>query len=67
MSRSVGERYKSLASLSAPVFGERGNVLLVVTAFGLRDTFDASWSSDIAGALRSWADEIAYPLPPPFQ
>jgi len=55
IARSLAERYPSINSLSAPLFSLDRNVLLVITAFGLRETFDASWNGDLARTMRSWA------------
>ena len=54
LARAVGERYPGIAAISAPVLGADGQVLLCVTAFGMRETFPASLDGPIAKGLRNW-------------
>jgi DNA-binding IclR family transcriptional regulator len=55
LARAVGERYPGITAISAPVLGADGHVLLTVTAFGMRETFPASWDGPVAKALCGWA------------
>jgi DNA-binding IclR family transcriptional regulator len=55
VARSLAERFPSINSMSAPVYDQDRRAVFAITAFGLRDAFDATWNGVVARALREWA------------
>jgi DNA-binding IclR family transcriptional regulator len=53
--RSLGERYPGINAISVPILGADGHAMLAVTAFGMRETFPASWDGSVAKTLSAWA------------
>ncbi|WP_440210828.1 IclR family transcriptional regulator domain-containing protein [Bradyrhizobium elkanii] len=62
LARAIGDPLPGVNAFAAPVFDHAGHVALVITAMGPEGTFDASWDSAIAAALRDCAGEISRQL-----
>lgn len=62
LARAIGDPLPGVNAFAAPVFDHAGHVALVITAMGPEGTFDASWDSAIATALRDCASDISRQL-----
>jgi DNA-binding IclR family transcriptional regulator len=49
----AGDLIPGINAVAAPVFDAGGRVVLVITAFGYADTFDAGWEGKIAHAVKA--------------
>ncbi|WGR92891.1 hypothetical protein MTX20_34355 [Bradyrhizobium sp. ISRA435] len=62
LARAIGDPLPGVNAFAAPVFDHAGHVALVITAMGPEGTFDVSWDSAIAAALRNCASDISRQL-----
>ncbi len=58
IARTTGERYPGLISFSAPIFDDRGHVVLALTSFGLSGSFSSRWDASVPNALRNCAARL---------
>jgi DNA-binding IclR family transcriptional regulator len=58
LARTTGERYPGLGSFAAPIFDQRGQVVLALTSFGLATTFPSAWDASVPRALLNCATEL---------
>jgi DNA-binding IclR family transcriptional regulator len=65
MARVDGDLVMGISGLSVPIVAHDGNAVLILTAFGLRSIFDASWNGPIATALKEVAAVANRRLGPP--
>jgi DNA-binding IclR family transcriptional regulator len=59
LARAVERPIPGVNAFSAPVFDHSGSIALVITAIGPSGTFDTSWESPIATALRECATVVS--------
>jgi DNA-binding IclR family transcriptional regulator len=62
LARAVGHPVPGVNAFSAPVFDHTGALALVLTTLGPAGTFDASWTSPMAAALRDSAAALSQRL-----
>jgi DNA-binding IclR family transcriptional regulator len=62
LARAVGHPVPGVNAFSAPVFDHTGALALVITALGPSGTFDVSWNSPMAAALRESAAALSQRL-----
>ena len=65
MARSLGTQHPSYASISAPVFGQDGNLQLAISLIGIQGTFDLDPSGKPASRLRGTAKSLSERLGAP--
>lgn len=59
IAQSLGSHIRGISSLSAPVFGHDGKLVLAITAIGNQMTFDASLDGPVARDLRQLAVHLS--------
>lgn len=59
LARAVGNPIPGVNAFSAPVFDHSGHIVLAITVLGPAGTFNASWTSPIADALRETASSVS--------
>ena len=62
LARAEGDFMEGLSAFAAPVFSERGRLVVVMTLLGYRGGFDARWTSPLAQALREAAMRVSSAL-----
>ncbi len=59
IARSIGELIPGTCAFAAPVYDDRGRLVLSLTILGYRGSFDARWSSPLARAVRESAEKVS--------
>lgn len=59
IAQALGSHIRGISSLSAPVFGHDGKVVLAIAAIGNQMTFDASYEGPVARALSQLAARLS--------
>ena len=59
LGRAEGAVIAGISALSAPVFDQRGTMVVALTAIGPSAAFDARWSGHVAGVLRAAASSVS--------
>jgi DNA-binding IclR family transcriptional regulator len=59
MSRAVDLSLPGVSAVAAPVFDGTGAMVLSITAIGPTQTFDASWNSPLAVAVKRCAEDLS--------
>jgi DNA-binding IclR family transcriptional regulator len=62
MARADGDFMDGMSAFSAPVFDDRGRLVLALTVLGYKAGFDHRWSSSIATALAESAAQVSRTL-----
>lgn len=62
IARAVGDAIPGVNAFGVPVFNHLGQVSLAITALGPSGTFDATWGSPIAAALRETSADLSFRL-----
>ncbi|KGF78043.1 hypothetical protein IA69_32905, partial [Massilia sp. JS1662] len=52
MARAIGDFMAGMSAFAAPVFDDRGRLVLAITVLGYKAGFDHRWSGPVANALR---------------
>ena len=59
LARASGDFMEGMSAFAAPVFDDRGRLVLALTALGYKAGFDARWSGAVATALREGAERVS--------
>ncbi len=59
LSRVVDQAIPGVSALAAPVFNDRGELLLSITGIGPSATFDTAWDGTLAAAIRRCAATLS--------
>ncbi|WP_198399373.1 IclR family transcriptional regulator [Caballeronia calidae] len=59
LARTMGLPIPGIDSISAPIFGQEGEVMLAVTVFGPTNTIDIAWDGETAGSLLALTEELS--------
>jgi DNA-binding IclR family transcriptional regulator len=59
IARAVGKPIPGINALSAPVFDFNGRPVLAITSLGPSGTFDASWTGELAKAIKDCAHDVS--------
>ena len=62
LARAEGDFMGGMSAFAAPVFDDRGRLVLTLTVIGYKAGFDHRWSSPIAEALRQSAQRVSQML-----
>ncbi|MES2050682.1 IclR family transcriptional regulator [Polaromonas sp.] len=62
LARAEGDFMDGMSAFAAPVFDDRGRLVLTLTVLGYKAGFDHRWSSPIAEALRQSAQRVSQML-----
>lgn len=62
LARASGDFMPGLSAFAAPVFDDRGRLVLALTVLDYRALFDHRWSGPTAGALRESAERVSVAL-----
>lgn len=62
IARAEGDFMEGMSAFAAPVFDDRGRLVLALTVLGYKASFDHRWTSPILAALRRHATEISRTL-----
>ena len=59
LARASGDFMEGMSAFAAPVFDDRGRLVLALTALGYKAGFDARWGGTVATALREGAERLS--------
>jgi len=62
MARAMGDFMEGMSAFAAPVFDDRGRLVLSITVLGYKAGFDHRWSGPVATALREAAQRLSRTL-----
>jgi DNA-binding IclR family transcriptional regulator len=62
MARAMGDFMAGMSAFAAPVFDDRGRLVLAITVLGYKTGFDHRWSGPVATALREAAQGLSRTL-----
>lgn len=62
LARADGDFMDGMSAFSAPVFDDRGRLVLALTVLGYKAGFDHRWSSPLAGALLESSQRVSLTL-----
>ena len=62
LARAQGDFMDGMSAFAAPVFDDRGRLVLTITVLGYKAGFDHRWSSPIAARLKAAAENVSRAL-----
>jgi DNA-binding IclR family transcriptional regulator len=62
IARAEGDFMQGMSAFAAPVFDDRGRLVLSLTVLGYKAGFDHRWNSPVVAALREAASRLSHML-----
>jgi DNA-binding IclR family transcriptional regulator len=62
VARAEGDFMEGMSAFAAPVFDDRGRLVLTMTALGYKASFDHCWNGAVVTALRAAAERVSLAL-----